>query len=79
MIPLLEVILPVFLIIGFGFTVAKIGWFTSSSVDGVMLFTQRFAIPCLLFSAMATIEIDDHFNFSLLLSYFSPSLIAFIF
>ena len=79
MIPLLEVILPVFLIIGFGFTVAKIGWFTSSSVDGVMLFTQRFAIPCLLFSAMATIEIDNHFNFSLLLSYFSPSLIAFIF
>ena len=74
---LIEVILPVFLIIGIGFIAAKLKWLPSTAVDGVMLFTQRFAIPCLLFNAMANIEISNYFNFLLIISYFTPSLIGF--
>jgi len=74
---LIEVILPVFLIIGIGFIAAKLRWLPSTAVDGVMLFTQRFAIPCLLFNAMANIEISNYFNFLLIISYFTPSLIGF--
>jgi len=74
----MEVILPVFLVIGLGFTVTKFGWFSSNSVDSVMLFTQRFAIPCLLFKAMVSIEIDSNFSALLLLSYFIPSLLGFL-
>jgi malonate transporter len=74
---LIEVILPVFLIIGIGFIAAKLKWLPSTAVDGVMLFTQRFAIPCLLFNAMANIEISNYFNFLLIMSYFTPSLIGF--
>ena len=74
---LIEVILPVFLIIGIGFIAAKLKWLPSTAVDGVMLFTQRFAIPCLLFNAMANIEISNYFNFLLIISYFTPSLISF--
>ena len=74
---LIEVILPVFLIIGIGFIAAKLKWLPSTAVDGVMLFTQRFAIPCLLFNAMANIEISNYFNFLLIMSYFAPSLIGF--
>ena len=74
---LINVLLPVFLIIGVGFTYAKLKWLPSSAVDGVMLFTQKFAIPCLLFNAMVNIEIGNYFNFLLIVSYFIPSLIGF--
>lgn len=74
---LINVLLPVFLIIGVGFISAKFKWLPSSAVDGVMLFTQKFAIPCLLFNAMVNIEIGNYFNFLLLVSYFIPSLIGF--
>ena len=73
---LINVLLPVFLIIGVGFTSAKLKWLPSSAVDGVMLFTQKFAIPCLLFNAIVNIEIGNYFNFLLIVSYFIPSLIG---
>ena len=78
MVSLIEVVLPVFLVIGMGFSVTKFGWFNSNSVDALMLFTQRFAIPCLLFKAMISIEIDSNFSVLLLLSYFVPSLAGFL-
>ena len=50
---LIDVILPVFLVLGAGYTARWVNLFSDDAVDGLILFTQRFAIPCLLFQAMA--------------------------
>ena len=50
---LIDVILPVFLVIGFGYVAVWKGYFSDSGVDGLMKFTQGFAIPCLLFRAIS--------------------------
>lgn len=46
---LFDVILPVFLIIGFGYLVAWRKMFSEVGVDGLMRFAQNFAVPVLLF------------------------------
>ena len=75
---LLEVILPVFLVIGAGYLAVWRGYFSDDNVDGLMKFTQNFAIPCLLYSAMASIELDSHFNLALLFSFYAGSTAGFL-
>jgi len=45
---LLEIILPVFLVIGAGYLAVKFKLFPETGVDGLMKFTQQFArsAPC---------------------------------
>lgn len=74
---LLEVILPVFLVIGFGFIAVKRGYFAPEGADALMKFTQTFAIPCLLFSAIANLELSTYFEPRLLLSYYIPAIAGF--
>lgn len=75
---LIDVILPVFLVIGFGFAAVWRGWFTDAGVDGLMTFTQKFAIPCLLFRAIATLDLDQNFDLALLGSFYAGALISFL-
>jgi len=75
---LLDVILPVFLVIGFGYLAVWRGWFSAAGVDGLMAFTQNFAIPCLLFVALARLDLGQSFDWRLLLSFYAGSLIAFL-
>ena len=63
---LLDVILPVFLVIGFGYVAVWRGVFPQSGIDGLMRFTQNFAIPCLLFKAIAEIDLAASFDPKLL-------------
>ena len=51
---LFDVILPVFLVIGFGYVAARWLGFRDASVNGVMHFAQGFALPLLLFAAFFT-------------------------
>ena len=74
---LLDVILPVFLVIGAGYLAVWKGYFSDGGVDALMKFAQNFAIPCLLYKAMATIDLDAGFNLPLLFSYFSGSTAGF--
>ncbi|MCR9156170.1 MAG: AEC family transporter [Rhodobacteraceae bacterium] len=75
---LLDIILPVFLVIGFGYLVAWRGLLSAASIDGLMSFTQNVAIPCLLFRAIWTLDLDDSFSLPLLISFYSGSLSCFI-
>ena len=68
---LLDVILPVFFVIGFGYFAVWKGWFAQSGVDGLMKFTQNFAIPCLLFTAIARLDLGQSFDLRLLTSFYA--------
>jgi malonate transporter and related proteins len=74
---LIDVILPVFLVIGAGYIATRAGYFTASHIDGLMRFTQSFAIPCLLFLAIARLDLSASFDPRLLLSFYSGATISF--
>jgi len=75
---LLEVILPVFLVMGFGYVVRWRGLFTDDAVDALMRFSQSFAIPCLLFLAIARLDLGREFAPALLLSYYTGAAAGFL-
>ena len=56
---ILEVVLPVFLVIGAGYVATRSGLFSAGAVDGLMVFTQSFAIPCLLFVAIMQLDLGE--------------------
>lgn len=75
---LVEVVLPVFGVIGFGYLAARLGWFSGAGVDGLMTFTQSFAIPCLLFRAISTLDLAEGFDPSLLVSFYGGATLGFL-
>lgn len=76
---LLDVILPVFLIIGFGYLAARGGLFVDSAVDGVMRYAQSFALPLLLYRNVATLDLSAAFAPGLLLSFYIGAFSGFAF
>lgn len=75
---LLDVILPVFVVIGFGYLAVWRGWFSQAGVEGLMRFTQNFAIPCLLFTAIARLDLGQSFDWRLLTSFYTGALSGFL-
>lgn len=74
---LLDVILPVFLVIGFGYVAVWRGLFPVAGVDGVLRFAQSFAVPCLLFQAIANLDLSAAFDARLLFSFYTGAAICF--
>ncbi len=72
------IILPVFIVLGFGYVAVWHGLFSSDGVDGLMKFTQNFGIPCLLFSAISTLDLQQNFDVPLLFSFYAGVVAAFI-
>ena len=75
---LLDVILPVFVVTGVGYLAVWRGWFSDAGVDGLMNFTQKFAIPCLLFTAIARLDLGQSFDWRLLFSFYAGALAGFL-
>ncbi len=75
---LIEVILPVFLVIGSGYGATRAGYFSAIHIDGLLRFTQHFAIPCLLFFAIANLDLSIGFDPRLMLSFYGGATICFI-
>ncbi|MBI1416194.1 MAG: AEC family transporter [Limimaricola sp.] len=74
---LLDVVLPVFIVLCFGYVAVWRGLFSDSGVDGLMKFTQGFALPCLLFRAISTLDLGQSFNLPLLGSFYAGALMGF--
>ncbi len=74
---LIDVILPVFLVIGAGYTATRSGYFKEAHINGLMRFTQGFAIPCLLFLAIAHLDLSAGFDPRLLVSFYSAAALCF--
>ena len=75
---LIDVILPVFIVLGFGYIAVWTGYFSEALVDALMKFTQGFAIPALLFIAISSLDLAQNFRFTLLFSYYAGAIIAFV-
>jgi malonate transporter len=67
---LIDVILPVFVILGFGYLAARVGWIAPVDIDGIMRFAQGFAAPVLLYKSIAAIDLATAFQPGLLLSFY---------
>jgi malonate transporter len=74
---LLEVVLPVFVIIGFGYAAVWRGWFSDGGVNALMVYTQTFAIPCLLFQAISDLDLGEAFDARLLGPFYFGALTCF--
>nr|WP_321254020.1 AEC family transporter [uncultured Ruegeria sp.] len=74
---LINVILPVFLVIGAGYASTRLGYFKEIHIDGLMKFTQGFAIPCLLFLAIAHLDLSASFDPRLLVSFYTAAALCF--
>ncbi|WP_460274792.1 AEC family transporter [Celeribacter sp. ULVN23_4] len=71
---LIEVILPVFLVIGYGYIARRQGWVSDDLVDSVMKFAQNFAVPLLLFSGIAKMDLGANFHPPILISFYAGAL-----
>ena len=66
MIEVFLVVAPVFLIVGAGYSAVYFRFFKDEYADALMKFTQNFAIPCLLFNAIANLDLPAAFEPQLL-------------
>jgi len=74
---LIEVILPVFLVLGFGYAAVALKWLSDDAVDGLMRFAQGFAAPCLLFRGVAKLDLGAAYQPGLLLSFYIAAFACF--
>lgn len=74
---LLDVVLPVFLVVGFGYAAARAGLISVAAVDGLMKYAQGFAVPVLLFRSIATLDLGQSYDAGLLVSFYAGALAGF--
>lgn len=75
---LIEVILPVFLVLGFGYLSAWRKWISGDAIDGLMRFVTNFGLPVLLFHAIAKLDLAANLDLGLLVSFFGGALAAYL-
>lgn len=74
---LFDVILPVFIIIGFGYLVAWRKMFTEVAVDGLMRFAQNFAVPVLLFTNVARLDMSKDVNIGMWVAFYTGAFLSY--
>lgn len=74
---LIDVILPVFLVLGFGYVVAWRKMFSEAAVDGLMRFAQNFAVPVLLARSIAGLDLGQSYNWPMMTAFYAGALVSF--
>ena len=77
MLSILSVILPVFLIVGAGWGVVRVGILDAASIDGLMAYTVRFALPVLLFRALAHLDLTQAFDLHMQVAFYAGAFICY--
>ena len=75
---ILNIVAPVFLVVGAGYLAVRVGLVSAELVDHLMKFAITFAIPCLLFRATSTIDLGAAFDWRILVAYYSASIAGFV-
>jgi malonate transporter len=74
---LINVILPVFMLVGIGYVLVWRKIVSDATVDGTMQYAQQVAVPFLLFNAIAHIDLSSGFDPKLLFSFYTGAIICF--
>ncbi|MDA5094972.1 AEC family transporter [Aliiroseovarius sp. KMU-50] len=74
---LLEVILPVFLVIGIGYLATWGKIIGVEAVEGLMYFATNLAVPILLFLAISRLDLEANFDPKLLVSFYTGAVSGF--
>lgn len=78
LVEILDVVAPVFIVVGAGYTAVRTGFFIAAHIDQLMKFAIQIAVPCLLFRAASTIDLAAAFDWRMLLSYYAAAFVCFI-
>ncbi len=74
---LIEVILPVFLVIGIGYLATWRRLIAPEAVEGLMYFATNMAVPILLFLAISKLDLKANFHPRLLISFYTGAVSGF--
>src|SRR5690606_35603548 len=74
MLAILNIIAPVFAIIGVGYLAVRFRLYPTEGVRGLVAFVNNFATPCLLFQAMLTSDFGTTFNWSVIIPFYVGAL-----
>jgi len=74
---LFTVVLPVFLILGYGYVVTWRGMLSDSAIDGIQRFAQNFALPVLLFQSIAGIDLGADLDAGMLGAFYAGAFLGF--
>jgi malonate transporter len=75
---ILNVVIPVFAILGFGYLAVRLRLFPADGVRGLVAFVNNFATPCLLFEAMLTSDFGTTFNPAIIVPFYIGSVTSFV-
>lgn len=78
LVEILNIVAPVFLVIAAGYLAVRSGITSAEAIDQLMKFAIQFAIPCLLFRATSTIDLNVAFGWRMLLAYYLAAIGCFI-
>lgn len=73
----LNIVAPVFLVIGSGWLSMRMQLFNQSMVDGLMKFATQMAVPCLLFRAISTLDLSTAYNWNLMSAFYIGATVSF--
>lgn len=79
MLQILNVVIPVFAIIGLGYLAVRFRLYPAEGVKGLVAFVNNFATPCLLFLAMLTSDFGSTFNPAIIAPFYVGSLTSLLF
>ena len=74
----LTTILPVFLILGLGYAVAKLNYVPVSVADGLNAYALKVGVPILLFMAMYRLDFSQAFHFQMLVGFYTGAVSCFV-
>ena len=75
---IINVILPLYLLIGLGFVSIWWGWFPAAAIPGFGKFVRNFALPSAIFLALAQREMDEVLHLGFLLAFGIASVASFL-
>lgn len=78
MLQVLNVVGPVFVLIGIGYAAVRTGLYPASGVQGLIAFVNTFAAPCLLFRAMLEVDFAAAFDLSIIVPFYLASVVTMV-
>lgn len=77
MLAIINVILPIFALMGLGYGAVRFRLFPADGIKSLIAFVNNFATPCLLFHSLVTSDFGSAFNLAIIGPYYLGALICF--